>query len=700
MMRELLVQPDIQLYFDLFKLPTEAFISEEGYSRFLREVQGVDTPRAIREELEAFRAANDAYKQTRPDLGVCLTLLGFNTLLCSSANSLMDPQRQMLHQSLSHPLCDYWINSSHNTYLCGDQVVGRSAVGQYIDLLLSGCRCVELDCWNGGDGEPVLFHGVGGYQLTGRIRFRDVIQACKDYGFQRSRLPIILSLEMHCTTNQKARITEIISEILGDSVYRCHPTTPLPSPERLLGCFLIKSKVLNELGEFIEEGDEEDIKMDALEIQLAQELESANLARSFLRANENVSGEAFASAGLTASSASPSPAVPPNGISGGTEAAIDAKAERAAAKLEKLKAFQRNICLRGRKLRGFDQPRNPMDICSMNESKLLRLAKQSPLELCLFHQKYLSRIYPAGTRLSSSNFDPTISWNLGSQIVALNLQSMGLATMLNHGRFQENGGAHGGYVLKPPILRSSQQPFDAVAATPTEPQALHVTIRVVSAHQLPRTITGGRKTRSAAFNKLTSRSKPFQNPFVTVSVHGSRRDTRSFRTPAVSNNSFNPRWANEEATFEFLVTHPSLALLLFRVYTADVRPEMLCFACMPIDAIRSGLRWLPLYDRAFRLLRFSGILVFVRTIHVKQPGEAACLPACTVVYSRCVQCDSHCVSPLRYTSTLHSGLLALHRGCQSTGNETNSLYLYTRAPLTCMRLHLYPNLPVETGRYI
>ncbi|OEH74070.1 phospholipid phospholipase c beta [Cyclospora cayetanensis] len=200
-----------------------------------------------------------------------------------------------------------------------------------------------------------------------------------------------------------------------------------------------------------------------------------------------------------------------------------------------------------------------MDICSMNESKLLRLAKQSPLELCLFHQKYLSRIYPAGTRLSSSNFDPTISWNLGSQIVALNLQSMGLATMLNHGRFQENGGAHGGYVLKPPILRSSQQPFDAVAATPTEPQALHVTIRVVSAHQLPRTITGGRKTRSAAFNKLTSRSKPFQNP-----------------------------WANEEATFEFLVTHPSLALLLFRVYTADVRPEMLCFACMPIDAIRSG----------------------------------------------------------------------------------------------------------------
>lgn len=66
------------------------------------------------------------------------------------------------------------------------KVVGRSAVGQYIDLLLNGCRCVELDCWNGSDGEPVLFHGVGGYQLTGRIKFRHVIQACRDYGFQVS----------------------------------------------------------------------------------------------------------------------------------------------------------------------------------------------------------------------------------------------------------------------------------------------------------------------------------------------------------------------------------------------------------------------------------------------------------------------------------------------------------------------------------
>ncbi|CDJ41344.1 phospholipase C delta 1, putative [Eimeria tenella] len=311
MMRELLVQPDVQLYFDLFKVPNESFISEEGYVRFLKEVQGVDTPEALEEELEFFRNANDSYKQTRQGLGVCLTLLGFNALLCSAANHLMSVKRQKVHQPLSYPLSDYWINSSHNTYLCGDQVVGRSAVGQYIDLLLSGCRCVELDCWNGPEGEPVLFHGLGGYQLSTRIPFRDVIRACKDYGFQRSKLPIILSLEMHCTTSQKAKITEIINEILGDSVYRCSPTTPLPAPGSLLCCFLIAA---------------------------------AAAAAAAAGGEDTAEGSAATATAAAAGSSA--------------EGATDTKAERAAAKLEKLKAFQRNICLRGRKLKGFDQPRN------------------------------------------------------------------------------------------------------------------------------------------------------------------------------------------------------------------------------------------------------------------------------------------------------------------------------------------------------
>lgn len=66
-------------------------------------------------------------------------------------------------------------------FLCGGCVVGLLVVpfpslsfsARYINDLCKGCRCVELDCWDGDDGEPIIYHG---YTLTGRIRFEDVIQ--------------------------------------------------------------------------------------------------------------------------------------------------------------------------------------------------------------------------------------------------------------------------------------------------------------------------------------------------------------------------------------------------------------------------------------------------------------------------------------------------------------------------------------------
>ena len=52
--------------------------------------------------------------------------------------------------------------SSHNTYLTGRQYRGKSAVDVYRQVLISGCRCVELDCWDGTGvtkGEPIITHG-------------------------------------------------------------------------------------------------------------------------------------------------------------------------------------------------------------------------------------------------------------------------------------------------------------------------------------------------------------------------------------------------------------------------------------------------------------------------------------------------------------------------------------------------------------
>lgn len=110
----------------------------------------------------------------------------------------------------------------------------------------------SVDCWDGGDGEPIIYHG---YTLTSRIVFSDVLLACKDYAFHSSDYPLILSIENHCSLQQQDRMAELLTSIVGDLLYKQEDNlTTLPSPEALKGKILIKGK---KAAPTIEEDDED-----------------------------------------------------------------------------------------------------------------------------------------------------------------------------------------------------------------------------------------------------------------------------------------------------------------------------------------------------------------------------------------------------------------------------------------------------------
>lgn len=110
---------------------------------------------------------------------------GFLRYLLSEDNSIVSADKFDLSHDMEQPLCHYFINSSHNTYLTGvkfffdlfrfpfliisifphdfnssgHQFTGKSSVEIYRETLLGGCRCVELDFWNGKNEDPIIYHG-------------------------------------------------------------------------------------------------------------------------------------------------------------------------------------------------------------------------------------------------------------------------------------------------------------------------------------------------------------------------------------------------------------------------------------------------------------------------------------------------------------------------------------------------------------
>uniref|UniRef100_A0A8C2M697 Phosphoinositide phospholipase C n=2 Tax=Cricetulus griseus TaxID=10029 RepID=A0A8C2M697_CRIGR len=185
---------------------------------------------------------------------------GFTNYTRSPAGDIFNPEHHDVHQDMTQPLSHYFITSSHNTYLVGDQLMSQSRVDMYAWVLQAGCRCVEVDCWDGPDGEPIVHHG---YTLTSKILFKDVIETINKYAFIKNEYPVILSIENHCSVTQQKKMAQYLTDILGDkldlSSVSSEDATMLPSPQMLKGKILVKGKKLPAtISEDAEEGEVSD----------------------------------------------------------------------------------------------------------------------------------------------------------------------------------------------------------------------------------------------------------------------------------------------------------------------------------------------------------------------------------------------------------------------------------------------------------
>ncbi|MBN3315501.1 PLCB4 phosphodiesterase, partial [Atractosteus spatula] len=614
-----------------------SFLNENQRDPRLNEIlfPFYDSKRAM-QIIETFETDDELKKKGR------MSCDGFCRYLMSDENAPVFLDRLELYQEMDHPLAHYFISSSHNTYLTGRQFGGKSSVEMYRQVLLAGCRCVELDCWDGKgeDQEPIITHGKA---MCTDILFKDVIQAIKETAFVTSESPVILSFENHCSKPQQYKMAKYCEEIFGDlllkqplEAYPIEPGRPLPSPNDLKRKILIKNKRLKPeveqskfavfsrcvllrkdqpdwrkvpdvfiyffLKEQLEtfkklmEAGETTAPANILEDENEEEIENADVeeeAHPELKFGSDLSSDDLSQKESHLNSVKVSDvSEQDNNKKGG----ITVEDEQAWITSYKYVGATTNIhpylsaminYAQPVKFQGFDvaEERNVHhNMSSFNESVGLGYLKTNAIEFVNYNKRQMSRIYPKGGRVDSSNYMPQIFWNAGCQMVSLNFQTPDLAMQLNQGKFEYNGSC--GYLLKPDFMRRPDRMFDPFSETPVDGViAATCSVQVFSGQFLSDKKIG---------------------TYVEVDMYGLPTDTirKEFRTRMVMNNGLNPVYNEEPFVFRKVIL-PDLAVLRIAVY--DDNNKLIGQRILPLDGLQAGYRHISLRNEGNKPLSLPTI---------------------------------------------------------------------------------------------
>ncbi|EEB05315.2 phosphoinositide phospholipase C Plc1 [Schizosaccharomyces japonicus yFS275] len=529
-------------------------MTEEQFSGFLYSCQKF---------IPANKSAQQLFQKFSKKDAFGMDVLGFSSFLLSPENH---PVTQV-DQDMTRPLNEYLISSSHNTYLLGRQFAGESSIEGYIRSLQRGCKCIEIDCWDGPTG-PSVYHGR---TFTTSIPFIDVIRVIKKYAFVASPYPVIISLEIHCSCDQQIQMAKIMREIFGEALVSTHLSSNesvLPSPADLLYRILLKVKC-------------------------------------------SPSGPALTNPGFVDSSTDTTGSSEfDNSIADGDSPQKPKRKSRKliVPELQELSTYSRSI-----KFRNFSLPESKTydHIFSFSERTISRFGKSIYPHLKKHNTKYLCRVYPAPIRLGSSNFNPQFYWRLGVQMVALNWQTPGkLGLHLNDALFASDPPC--GFLLKPIYQRPNGSDYREKNSnlSPPLPCKIKLTIHVITGQQL-------RRSRESIHLDTLS-------PYVEINVHSLEETPIKWSSKVVSKNGFRPLW-DEYFYYESATVDDEYSIIRFLVHHKRPNGDVLVarFAS-PLYRLKEGYRHLPLYDLQGEQLLFSTLFVHITKTYV--PPTVSTLP--------------------------------------------------------------------------
>jgi phosphatidylinositol phospholipase C delta len=197
------------------------------------------------------------------------------------------------------------------------------------------------------------------------------------------------------------------------------------------------------------------------------------------------------------------------------------------------------------------------------------------------NDSHLTRVYPKGLRVDSSNFDPCLAWSAGCQVAALNFQSHGRPMWVNQARFRENGWC--GLAKRPAYMPGEDTP-----------RVLSVRMLCAAGLRFPALPEG--------------EPEDDYDPYFRLHVEGHEEDRASFQGPVIRNAGTSCSWNHQ---MYVKLRHPKQAVLLFEVWDKDwtSADDFLGYSAVTVSSLRTGVRSMPLHDQQGYFLPGSVLLL-------------------------------------------------------------------------------------------